>query len=80
MGVLEELEGCDENTFPAINFLVHVLTTLRQPKTILRTQTVEDGVNNCLVSTYIHRHTSININKVINRFAKSNNRKIDLMF
>lgn len=89
---LEVLEVCDKDMFPTINSLIHILatlpvsvataersfSTLRRLKTWLRTRMVEERLNG-LALMYIHRDISIDITKVIDRFAKSKNRRIDFV-
>ncbi|KAE9542310.1 hypothetical protein AGLY_003437 [Aphis glycines] len=89
---LEVLDVCDVDMFPAIHTLIHILatlpvsvataessfSTLRRLKTWLRTRMVEDRLNG-LALMHIHRNISIDIEQVIDRFAKNKNRKLDFV-
>ena len=89
---LEVLDVCDVDMFPAIHTLIHILatlpvsvataersfSTLRRLKTWLRTRMVEDRLNG-LALMHIHRDISIDIEQVIDRFAKNKNRKLDFV-
>lgn len=89
---LKVLEMCDIDMFPTIHNLVHILatlpvcvataersfSTLRRLKTWLRTRMVEDRLNG-LALMHIHREIAIDINKVIDRFAKSKSRRINFI-
>ncbi|CAI6349937.1 unnamed protein product [Macrosiphum euphorbiae] len=53
-------------------------STLRRLKTWLRTRMIEDRLNG-LALMHIHRDISIDIEQVIDRFAKNKNRKLDFV-
>lgn len=90
---LEVLNVCDVDMFPAIHTLIHILatlpvsvataersfSTLRRLKTWLRTRMVEDCRLNGFALMHIHRDISIDIEQVIDRFAKNKNRKLDFV-
>lgn len=88
---LDALNQCDPDIYPGISKLLAVLSTLpvsaataersfstlRRLKTWLRTTMTEERLNG-LALLHIHQDINIDINKVIDRFAK-NNRKLDFV-
>lgn len=89
---LDVLEVCDRDMFPAIHTLIHILaslpvsvataersfSTLRRLKTWLRTRMVEDRLNG-LALLHIHRDINVDVETIIDRFAKSKHRKLDFV-
>ena len=86
------LQECDEEVYPIIHSLLLILTTLpvssataersfsalRRLKTWLRSTMQEERLTG-LALMLIHRDIDVNIENVINRFAKSGNRRVDFI-
>lgn len=90
--VLEVLDVCDSDILPTIRSLLHVLatlpvsiasaersfSTLRRTKTWIRSRMAEDRLNGlCLL--HIHKDVPVDIDKVLERFAKKGNRRLELL-
>lgn len=90
---IDALCECDEHIFPTIFQLLTILctlpvsvatsersfSTLRRVKTWLRSQMQEDRLTSlCLLN--VHRENILNINLIIDRFAKiGTNRRLDFV-
>lgn len=89
---LDALEACDTDIFPTIHAFLKILSTLpvsvasaersfstlRRLKTWLRSTMSEERLSGlCLLHT--HRDVEVDVNKVIDRFAKSGNRRLDFI-
>ena len=82
---------CDKDFFPSINKLLHIIltlpvsvasaertfSTLRRLKTWLRSQMGEERLTG-LALLHTHADIPLNIDKIIDRFEKSGNRRIKL--
>lgn len=88
---IEVLKCCDEDIFPTVRTLLQILITLpvsvasaersfsslKLVKSWLRTRMVEERLNGlCLL--YIHRDIEVNVENVIERYAKGGKRRLDL--
>ncbi|XP_063235854.1 52 kDa repressor of the inhibitor of the protein kinase-like [Bacillus rossius redtenbacheri] len=89
---MEAILKCEEEMFPTIFKLLKILvtlpisvataersfSTLRRSKTWLRSRILEERLNGlCLL--HIHRDISINIDNIIERFAKKGKRRLDFV-
>lgn len=89
---LETLESCESDVFPVIHSLLKILatlpvsvataersfSTLRRVKSWMRSRMTEERLTGlCLL--HAHRDISIDIDKVIQRFAQSKNRRLDFV-
>lgn len=86
------LQNCDEDLYPAVNSLLTILLTLpvsvasaersfsslRRMKTWLRSQMGQERLTG-LALLHAHRDITVDVNKVIDRFAKSGNRRKDFV-
>ncbi|KAK3917526.1 52 kDa repressor of the inhibitor of the protein kinase [Frankliniella fusca] len=89
---VEVIGNCDSDAFPLIHTLITLLTTLpvsnasaersfsalRRLKSWLRSTMSQDRLTG-LALMHVHRDIDIDINAIITRFAKSGNRRLELI-
>lgn len=90
--VMDLLNSCDEDLYPTITSLLKILatlpvsvasaersfSTLRRVKTWLRSRMTEERLSGlCLM--HVHKDIHIDIGKIIDRFSKSKNRRLDFI-
>ncbi|XP_063230714.1 52 kDa repressor of the inhibitor of the protein kinase-like [Bacillus rossius redtenbacheri] len=90
--VMKALNSCDKDVYPLIHKLLHILATLpisnassersfsalRRLKTWLRSRMSEDRLIG-LALLHVHRDIPVNVDSVIDRFAKTGNRRIPFL-
>lgn len=87
----EALDACDSDMFPSISTLLAILatlpvsvataersfSTLRRVKTWLRSRMGDERLNGlCLLA--VHREMHLDMNSIIDRFAKRKNRRLNV--